>query len=105
MEPCTAPTGALVIHDLLELSSCLYALTQTQVSQATQVHRLGVGALVRRGGCKQFHGFGRLIELERDRSANLWKLDGIPDGSIWKKLRGLPGQLLRLGRIAAHRQG
>src|ERR1019366_3978412 len=28
----------------------------------------------------------------------------IPEGSVWKQLRSLPGELLRLGRIAAHGQ-
>src|ERR1035437_7153000 len=94
--PSTAPIGALVIQDLFELSRCLSAFMQTQVSQAPQVHRLGISTLVRRGGCQQFHGFGGLIALERDRSANRGELHRIPEGSVWKQLRSLPGQLLRL---------
>src|SRR5580700_7020027 len=68
--PSTAPIGALVIQDFFELSRCLSAFTEAQVSQAPQVRRIGVSTLVRRGGCQQFHGFGGLIALERDRSAN-----------------------------------
>jgi hypothetical protein len=42
--PRTAPIGALVIQDLFELSRCLSAFTQTQVSQ-----RPGSSALARLG--------------------------------------------------------
>ena len=68
--PSTAPTGALVIHYFLELSRGLRAFVQTQVSQARQVRRIGVSALVRRGGCQQLHRFGGLTALDLDCGAN-----------------------------------
>src|SRR5207247_10222951 len=70
VDPGSAPIGALVIHDFLELSRCLRALLQTQVSQATQIHRIEVRALVWRGGCKQFHALRRLVAVKPDRRAN-----------------------------------
>ncbi len=55
--PGTAPIGALMIHDFLELSRRLRALAQTQVSQTAQVRCLEVSTLVWRGRCQQFHRF------------------------------------------------
>jgi len=77
---------------------------QAQVSEAAQTNRIEVRALVWRGGCQQFHALRRLVAVEGDRRANLGSLHGIPDGSVWKNLRSLRGELLRLGCIAAHRQ-
>src|SRR5439155_2152526 len=104
VDPGSAPIGALVIHDFLEHSRCIHALMQAQVSEAAQTNRIEVRALVWRGGCQQFHALRRLVAVEGDRRANLGSLHGIPDGSVWKNLRSLRGELLRLGCIAAHRQ-
>jgi hypothetical protein len=52
-----------VIQDLPEFGRGLRALAEMQVSQATQVHHLGVSALIRGGGCQQFHCFGGLFKL------------------------------------------
>ena len=39
MKSMVSPIGALVIHDFLELSRCLRALMQAEVSQAAKVPR------------------------------------------------------------------
>jgi hypothetical protein len=82
MDPGSAPAGALVIRDFLKLSHRLRALTQTKISQAAQINRLEIRALVGRSRCQQVDAFHRAFAVDRDGSSNRGQLNRIPDGSI-----------------------
>src|ERR1700722_2563787 len=101
VDPCSAPTGALVIHDFLELAYCLRAFVKPQICQSTEVIRLDIGTFVRSCRGEQRHTCSRLISIERSYRSNFRKLYFVPDGTVWKELGSLRGELLRMGRVTA----
>ena len=89
VDPGSAPTGALVIHNFLELSRCLRALMQAQVSQGAQISRLKVSS----GGCpydrRAEYLLARRMRSPAQPNQRIETEEG--SGTNAKSIPGLPG--------------